>query len=483
MGDARHSSGRFGHILLLFVFSIAALVLIPDFPGVLLGWDGLGLSSFFLVIYYQDSVSLVSGLITGLTNRVGDSLILASIRLWALSDFGTWGVLLILAAITKRAQFPFIRWLPAAMAAPTPVSSLVHSSTLVTAGVYLLLRWGGRRLFSGNPGLTGWETSLFILVRIFTLCLAGLCALYEFDLKKIIALSTLRQVAIMIVALAAGLPAISLYHLYTHAFFKALLFLCAGIVLHRLGIQDLRKIGSLFCLYPLVAIIMLSSTFRLCGMVFTRGYFSKEAIFFSIMGERASPWGINIRSLVLFYLALGLTVSYSARLSFLMMFGPSHFKGETQAICRPSLLLELPIMALAPLALLRGALIQFLGLNIPIAPTLAPARHFSPFIIIFLGLVLGFRLAKGEKRVGGFSSWANIFFGQLGLLKPLASQVPCKVLPQGPALTQSLDGGWIESLPQRTLYVEGSNQLFSYQRLSLWFILIRTVSLGFLWIN
>jgi len=147
---------------------------------------------------------------------------------------------LIMAGMTKRAQFPFCRWLPAAMAAPTPVSALVHSSTLVTAGVYLIIRFWefiSRFFFLSN---------FLQVVSLFTMLLAGVSALFETDLKKIIALSTLRQLRVILFAVSIGMHLLGLFHLYTHALFKALLFLCAGTLIHRFGhAQDLRFLG--FC--------------------------------------------------------------------------------------------------------------------------------------------------------------------------------------------------------------------------------------------
>ena len=243
---------RFSWLVILFVVSIGLVIFIPNLVAILLGWDGLGLISFLLVIYYQNYKSLRAGMITILINRVGDVIILLRIGLFSYE--GMWGILffdctgregfifflILVAGMTKRAQIPFSRWLPAAMAAPTPVSALVHSSTLVTAGVFLLIR------FYSYLSLFRIFKSVLLLVATLTILIAGMAANLERDLKKIIALSTLRQLGVIIGALGMGMWELSLFHLYTHAMFKALLFLCAGAFIHRSQHrQDIRVVGML----------------------------------------------------------------------------------------------------------------------------------------------------------------------------------------------------------------------------------------------
>ncbi len=201
---------RFRWLVLLFVLSISFVIFIPNLVAILLGWDGLGLVSFLLVIYYQNFKSLRGGMLTVLINRVGDVMILVRIGLlscegrYSLFHFSVdrvlWLVcfLLLLAGITKSAQIPFSRWLPAAMAAPTPVSALVHSSTLVTAGVFLLIR------FFYYLSRVWWFKPLLLLIAVRTIIIAGISANLETDLKKIIALSTLRQLGVIITSLGLG---------------------------------------------------------------------------------------------------------------------------------------------------------------------------------------------------------------------------------------------------------------------------------------
>lgn len=290
------------------------LILRPNLVRVLLGWDSLGLSSYLLVIYYGNTKAYNSGIVTSLTNRLGDALIL--LRIGYILTFGNWNfyfyrgekinyiliMILVLAACTKRAQIPFSAWLPAAIAAPTPVSSLVHSSTLVTAGVYLLIRH--RNWFISN------NIAFYILIiGRFTITIARIRALFETDLKKIVALSTLRQLGVIFLALGIGGFLLSYFHLLTHAFFKALLFLCTGAIIHRRkDYQDLRMTGSRIFSLPTINRFILISRFRLIGLPFISAFFSKEIILEFILLNNFNPI-----IYILIMLGVGLTALYSAR--------------------------------------------------------------------------------------------------------------------------------------------------------------------------
>lgn len=313
---------RFILLVLSFVSSIWILILSPNFIRILLGWDGLGVTSYLLVIYFQREKSFNAGILTALTNRLGDACLLCLIGFSSCA--GRWGFIylsslefyrsLVLgfalgAAITKSAQVPFSAWLPAAMAAPTPVSSLVHSSTLVTAGVYLLIRL--------NYLIASVNLLTFILLTgITTMLLAGASAMGEVDIKKIIALSTLSQLGLMFMVLGIGLPILAFFHLVAHAYFKAMLFMCAGGVIHSLKeYQDLRKIGNRGTSLPLSVGVFSVANLSLCGMPFIAGFYSKDLVLELIM--------INPSSLVAIFiviLATGLTAIYSIRAIKLVFF-------------------------------------------------------------------------------------------------------------------------------------------------------------------
>lgn len=221
--------------------------------------------------------------------------------------------LVVVAAITKRAQIPFSSWLPAAIAAPTPVSSLVHSSTLVTAGVYLLIRFNS--LLSLN----------LIIVLLFlgsiTIFIAGLGANFEFDLKKIIALSTLSQLGLMIRILSLGEFNLAFFHLLTHALFKATLFICAGCIIHNLNnCQDIRYIGGLIIHMPLTCCFFNISNLSLCGVPFLSGFYSKDLIL-----EVLSIRYTNLYIYIIFFISTGLTVAYTMRLLYYTLIGDFNF--------------------------------------------------------------------------------------------------------------------------------------------------------------
>nr|WIL07542.1 NADH dehydrogenase subunit 5 [Nyctemera adversata] len=317
---------RFIILVLLFVSSMMLLIISPNIISILLGWDGLGLVSYLLVIYYQNLKSYNAGMLTALSNRIGDVLILMTIS-WMV-NYGGWNyifylefmkndwemklvsMMIILAAMTKSAQIPFSSWLPAAMAAPTPVSALVHSSTLVTAGVYLLIRFNFLLVDT-------FFLKMLLLFSGLTMFMAGVTANYEFDLKKIIALSTLSQLGLMMSILSMGLPNLAFFHLLTHAMFKALLFMCAGVIIHMMNdMQDIRFMGGIGIYIPLTSLCMNISNMALCGIPFLAGFYSKDLIL-----ELVSFSNLNLLVFLLYYISTGLTMFYTIRLIMYLMIG------------------------------------------------------------------------------------------------------------------------------------------------------------------
>nr|YP_010454264.1 NADH dehydrogenase subunit 5 [Sepiola robusta]QXJ42293.1 NADH dehydrogenase subunit 5 [Sepiola robusta] len=314
---------RFTLMVVLFVLSMNFLIFIPSLVSLLLGWDGLGLVSFCLVIYYQNNKSLAAGMLTVLMNRVGDCFILGSISvllilghwnmlcLWDFIGLELVNVFIMIAGMTKSAQIPFSSWLPAAMAAPTPVSALVHSSTLVTAGVYLFIR------FFNYLSVYSWFSMFMVYISILTTVMSGICALYEYDMKKIIALSTLSQLGVMMMSLGLGMPMMALFHLYTHAMFKALLFMCGGNIIHCFsGKQDMRQINNVSNLLPVTCMFLNISNMALCGMPFLAGFYSKDLII-----ENLIVGNMNLFTLMLGLFGVCLTVLYSMRFSMFIIWG------------------------------------------------------------------------------------------------------------------------------------------------------------------
>ena len=352
---------RFILLVFIFIMSIFLLIISPNIVRLLLGWDGLGVTSYLLVIFYQRNKSYNAGIITAITNRIGDVGLLISISI--LIFLGSWNFiyinfyrnnfsnflifLIIISACTKRAQIPFSAWLPAAIAAPTPVSSLVHSSTLVTAGVYLLIRI--------NIIIIEINIRKYLfLLGILTIVIAGITALIEIDIKKIIALSTLRQLGIMMIVLGIGNPILSFFHLISHAFFKAMLFICAGIIIHNIkDYQDIRKIGFSYINIHFCISIIIIANISLCGLPFLRGFYSKDFIIEIILIK-----GKNIFFLFLIIFGTILTVIYSCRLNLLISI--NFIKVESYYFIREnSLHIIIGIIFLLPFSIIGGIIISW----------------------------------------------------------------------------------------------------------------------------
>nr|QHD26827.1 NADH dehydrogenase subunit 5 [Hemifusus tuba] len=439
---------RFVWLVMLFVLSMNLLVFIPSLPALLLGWDGLGIVSFALVIYYQNMKSLGAGMITVLANRIGDVMILISIGLLVLQghwsiismwDFylASWVALAItLAAMTKSAQVPFSSWLPAAMAAPTPVSALVHSSTLVTAGVFLIIRF--------SPFLYTIPTfkPLLLFISVLTLLMAGIGANYENDLKKIIALSTLSQLGVMMMSLGLEMPYLALFHLYTHALFKALLFLCAGMFIHNSSnIQDIRHMGMLFSQAPLTTTCMNIANLSLCGAPFLSGFYSKDLIL-----ELSLSNPTSFLMILLIFLATGMTAAYSFRLSFCSLWsqikGPSfHEKQELDNYVNWAT----TILSLA--ALIAGLALQGAFLDFNPFPFILPfyLKMLTVFVIL-TGLYIAFIIWNTDNNTKVMNK-TKFFFSTMWFLAPLSAQPLTKFsMLLGTNIMKSIDMGWLEIL-------------------------------------
>ena len=271
-------------LTILFVVSILIVIRINNLVFLILGWDGLGLISFFLIVFYQNQRSLTSGYFTLLINRIGDSFFLVSIMLFSYYsfDFTSFSYVapslytlcfLIITFITKRALFPFSPWLPAAIAAPTPISALVHSSTLVTAGLFLIMRFS-YLLYSSST-----LCSFLTVTCLFTSFYAGLNTIFEKDLKKLIALSTLSHLGFIGFSFSLGLLNFAFFHILTHALFKSLLFITIGdIIININHSQDIRYLSSGSNYTPFSSFIMIVSLLNLLGLPTLRGFFSKDLV-------------------------------------------------------------------------------------------------------------------------------------------------------------------------------------------------------------
>lgn len=380
---------RFLYLVLGFVGSIIFLIISPNLISILLGWDGLGLVSYALVIFYQNEKSANAGMLTALSNRVGDVAILLRISL--ILSLGRWRYIfyqrevrgqalmfVVLAAITKRAQIPFSAWLPAAMAAPTPVSALVHSSTLVTAGVYLLIRFH-EALFRSE------HSRVLLLLARLTIFIAGLGANFETDLKKIIALSTLRQLGVIICSLSLGRADLAFLHLLAHALFKALLFICAGSIIHRVGdYQDVRVIGSIVKFIPIRVTLINLANLALCGMPFLTGFYSKDLLL-----EIRFQGDLNELCFWLLIMSTGLTVCYTYRLRRCRFTGDYNLLAFSN-VRDESVVITWPIIVLGGSAIVGGAVLSWLIIPCPEVVCISLLFKNSILLISLLGVLLGY---------------------------------------------------------------------------------------------
>src|ERR687888_1665036 len=394
----------------LFVFSMLLLVQGGNMLMLLAGWGLVGLCSYLLIGFWHDRPSAIAAAKKAFVmNALGDAtmalaLFLLIQRTGSLDfervfppagSFGGWAANLIAlgllgGAVAKSAQLPLQTWLPDAMEGPTPVSALIHAATMVTAGVYLIVRT--HAIFEAAPRIQDLAAGL----GAGTLLLAALIALVQTDIKRVIAYSTMSQIGYMFLAAGIGAYANGMFHLMTHAFFKALLFLGAGIVIHALvGEQDMRRMGGLRRLMPKTWLAMLVGGFALVGLPPFAGFFSKDSLLAAALSRGAfgeAMWAMGI-------VGAFLTGVYTFRMIFLVFGGePSeHVEGHLHVPQRdvPGAALAVPVAVLAVLATI-GGWIQFAGVWTPIsdwlgpvAPPLVDASSTQEAISSSVGVVVG----------------------------------------------------------------------------------------------
>nr|ALO76207.1 NADH deshydrogenase subunit 5 [Trox sp. TRO01] len=450
---------RFIMLVCMFVFSMMFLIISPNLISILLGWDGLGLVSYCLVIYYQNVKSYNAGMLTALSNRIGDVALLMSIA-WMM-NYGSWNyvfylecmkdtnimnfisLLIILAAMTKSAQIPFSSWLPAAMAAPTPVSSLVHSSTLVTAGVYLLIRF--------NFALNYTLSMVLLFIASMTMFMAGIGANFEFDLKKIIALSTLSQLGLMMSILALGEYNLAFFHLLTHALFKALLFMCAGCMIHNLGnMQDIRFMGSVVKHMPLTCCYFIISNLALCGLPFLSGFYSKDLIL-----EVVSMNYLNIYIYLIYFFSTGLTVSYTFRLIYYVVTGDFNYSSLNYINDSNYVMLK-GMSGLILFVVFGGSMLMWLMFPTPYFICLPFLMKIMALIMILSGMLIGYEISKFNliytlKSLKMLNS--SLFFSGMWNM-PYVSTYGVNYYPihLGSLIYKTVDQGWSEYLGSQNIY-------------------------------
>ena len=359
---------RFFSYMNLFIFAMSLLVLAADFFFLIVGWALVGLASYLLIGFWTEKKSAVMAARKAFVmNVIGDvGMVIAAFMIF--EKFGTLnyvevfkaaptafspnddGILLItflllVGAVTKSAQLPLHTWLPDAMEGPTPVSALIHAATMVTAGVYLIARCNA--LYMMAP----FTMYLIAAVGVVTALFAGSIAMVQYDIKKVIAYSTMSQIGFMFLAVGVGVFSVGMFHLMTHAFFKALLFLGAGSVIHGLaGEQDIRKMGGLRFVMPIAFITFFIASLALAGFPLTAGFFSKEEIMMNAYHAEFGNflyWGLAV-------IAVGMTGFYTFRLFFYTFMGntrsPELHPHESPRV------MTTPLIVLAVLSLVGGFL-------------------------------------------------------------------------------------------------------------------------------
>lgn len=357
--DHDKDKGRFFAGLSIFMFSMLGIVLADNLFMLFIFWELVGFSSYALIAHYSAThYASMASKKAFIVNRVGDFGFLIGI-IWTYWTFGTadleriadavgmnsgeittgLGLLLMCGFLGKSAQFPLQVWLPDAMAGPTPVSALIHAATMVAAGIYMLVRI--------NFLLTADVLNVILWLSAVMTAYAGFCALAQSDIKKILAYSTLSQLGYMGVAIGLGYPGLALFHLATHACFKALLFLGAGSVIHSLHHeQDIFKMGGLLKRMPLTSLTFIIGLVALCGVTYTSGYFSKDAIIEAAFFKSNAVF-------VLITLSAFMTSVYMGRLFWIAFLGEPKSASASKAHESP-LVMTLPLLILAILSLTVG---------------------------------------------------------------------------------------------------------------------------------
>jgi len=398
---------RFFAYLNLFLFFMLMLVLGRSLLVLFVGWEGVGLASYLLIgFWFEDPVNAQAGKKAFIANRIGDAGFLlgmfvlytalgtlemdrinaaflapnASAALLGLATLV--GVLLFIGATGKSAQIPLYVWLPDAMAGPTPVSALIHAATMVTAGVYMTARMSGIYLHSEVA------SHLIAVIGAATAFFAATIAITQTDIKKVLAYSTVSQLGFMFVAAGVGAYGVAVFHLYTHAFFKACLFLGAGSVIHAMsGEQDIRKMGALATKIPLTSTTFVIATAAIAGIPFLSGFFSKDEI---LLYALVSPLGSKTLFAVMALTAL-MTAFYMFRLLWLVFFGQSRVEPEVAHHVHESpLSMTSVLVVLAFLSVIGGYLSipHFLEPLLPL-PKVEEAAHHYHWTVVGISVALG----------------------------------------------------------------------------------------------